>query len=99
MANVKEILTAWLKENGKCEAKPDGYEGLHNRALECACTIDELCPCRDGGIQPDCEPGYKSQCWDYGECPEGYRHCIDTLPDSKCMLLPHDYHINEEDDI
>jgi len=44
---VKQILKDYLKENG--------YDGLFYPG-ECACKIDDLCPCQSNCM--DCQPGY-----------------------------------------
>ena len=48
--DVKDIIEAWLKENG--------YDGLYGE--ECACRIDDLMPCEEPGT--DCEAGYEGPC-------------------------------------
>lgn len=45
---VKEIITAYLKENG--------YDGLCRD--DCGCSLSDLVPC-NGECWEDCEPGYK----------------------------------------
>jgi hypothetical protein len=52
---IHEIIREYLEENH--------FDGLVNPDLECACAIDDLCPCESTG---DCEPGHKEPC-DYNE--------------------------------
>jgi hypothetical protein len=47
--NVKEIIEKYLRENE--------FDGLFHADSECACLIDDLCPCEDRF--DGCEPGYK----------------------------------------
>ena len=47
--NVLEIIKEYLIQNG--------YDGLYNRAGECACLIEDLASCSKSCS--DCEPGYK----------------------------------------
>jgi len=47
--SVKDILISFLREHG--------YDGLYNSDGECACLIDDLCPC--GANFEHCKPGYK----------------------------------------
>ena len=50
--NVKEIITAWLKEHG--------YDGLCGE--ECGCEIADLAPCCEAENILSCVPGYKNEC-------------------------------------
>ena len=45
----------WTKE----KLKAAGYDGLYYPG-ECACELDNLFPCGEGG--EDCLPGYKHSC-------------------------------------
>lgn len=67
---VREIVTAYLKENG--------YDGLY-LAGECGCEIKDLMPCGEFGV--NCEAGYGKECKDCKEetCDaraEGSEWCI-----------------------
>jgi hypothetical protein len=46
--NVKAIIIEYLKAHG--------YDGLYSPDMECACHMENLCPCEDSIDQ--CEPGY-----------------------------------------
>lgn len=54
MANpcVTEMLEAYLTANG--------YGGLYNKDVPCACEIGDLAPCDD--IGQECTAGYRAEC-------------------------------------
>jgi len=56
--NVKEIVKAYLEDNG--------FEGL--AGIDCGCELSDLMPCCIESID-HCEPGYKVPCKDAEECP------------------------------
>jgi hypothetical protein len=49
---VRDILVKWLTANG--------YDGLYDEDGECACAVDDLCPCDSEVLW--CQPGYKRPC-------------------------------------
>lgn len=49
---LKEIVEQYLKMNG--------YDGLFNVWLECACKLDDLMPCGDPDF--DCTAGHFVEC-------------------------------------
>lgn len=48
---VKEIIENFLVANG--------YDGLYNEDVDCACKLDDLMPC--GYSSPECKAGYLIQ--------------------------------------
>jgi|Deesub1362A_J573_1020465.scaffolds.fasta_scaffold00385_51 hypothetical protein len=72
---VREIVSAWLKENG--------YDGLYSPTAGCACLIADLMPCGNPG--PDCRPGYRiARDCDPDRCPEDLRFCIAETKYASC---------------
>lgn len=72
MTSVKDLIIHALKDLG--------YDGLFNADEECACAVEELCPCE--GFQEDCCAGIKARC-----------NCNDD-EDGEGLDPLHDYHIN-----
>ena len=74
--DVNWILCHWLKSNG--------YDGLSNGEIGCACDLDDLIPCE--GAQPSCEAGYKVPCdcsdpesgWEEHDC-----HIVSKKPNQE----------------
>jgi hypothetical protein len=69
-----------------------GFDGLYNVDGECACKLNDLCPCNsyDGGLSEECSPGYLNPCpttcgehswhiakWKPGEAPDEGRSDVD----------------------
>ena len=50
--DVKGIIKAYLKM--------EGFDGLCNTAVECACLLSDLAPC--GNMSEECKPGHKTEC-------------------------------------
>lgn len=68
---VKEIVAAYLKDNG--------FGGLFDDA-ECGCEVSDLAPCTDGWW--GCEAGYKIPCPNDGDCDcEGYEGAFHIVRD------------------
>ena len=62
MKELWEIVAEWLKENG--------YDGLVDEDMECACLVSELMPC--GEPKPGCMAGYKKEV----DPSTGYDFCV-----------------------
>lgn len=60
-----------------------GYDGLFNADLECACRLQDLCPCENPG--EECEPGH------YVDCPTDCDYHNSRLPKSR------HFHIGKKD--
>lgn len=73
---VIEIIKKYIEDNG--------YDGLYQTEGECACKIDDLYPCGEGGLE--CNVGYKTPCPKI-EDPEGEYHC-------ECLGKEGDWHIS-----
>jgi len=66
--HLADIVIEWLQTNG--------YDGLYNGDIECACLIDDIMPCDGPGVW--CSPGVKkppSEFWkgegaDWMACPK-----------------------------
>lgn len=54
---VEEIIKEYLESNG--------FDGLYNESIDCACKIDDLAPC--GGISMGCTAGYIQPLEPYSE--------------------------------
>lgn len=53
MKDLATIVAGWLRENG--------YDGLYNDQIFCACEADDIMPC--GDPSPNfCKPGYRVPC-------------------------------------
>lgn len=50
--SVREIVEAYIRENG--------FDGLFNSDLECACRVDDLEPC--GCFSDECQVGCEYPC-------------------------------------
>jgi hypothetical protein len=63
--NVVGMIEKYLKDNG--------YDGLYNSELECACLSGDLIPCNSdpGG----CKPGYRTDC----DCSNGCSFHVSAL--------------------
>lgn len=64
--------------------RKDGYDGLYNAGIECACLLDDLMPCGEPGID-ECCAGYRCECTDescagYGR--KGHFHVCARKPHS-----------------
>jgi len=49
---VKKIISQWLIS--------EGFDGLYNTGLECACGLENLIPCESD--PSECLPGYRNPC-------------------------------------
>jgi hypothetical protein len=59
--NIKDIVLSHLAFNG--------FDGLVNNHLGCACDSKDLMPCTEPS--PDCERGYKVSCPGPQDCDVG----------------------------
>lgn len=67
MPKVADMVQVFLEENG--------YDGLWNSDMECACLMNDLCPgceCPDN----ECEPGYRKDC----DCEEEHQFHVVSGP-------------------
>lgn len=66
---VKEIIEEMESETtAKIVGKylvANGFDGLYNESIDCACKIDDLAPC--GGISMGCTAGYIQPLEPYSE--------------------------------
>lgn len=53
----EDTVTSILRE----ALRDRGYEGLWNEDIDCACLVEDLCPCMGDGILL-CRPGYILPC-------------------------------------
>ena len=67
--DVRALVQAGLKAGG--------FDGLWNCDGECACLVDDLCPCDEPCI--DCQAGYKAPC----DCGEHDWHIKREKPEVK----------------
>lgn len=68
-----DIMKQWIKDNG--------YDGLFNTEIPCACDLGDFMPCEEPSV--NCEPGYRGKdltC----DCESDIKYYIAMEKDSGC---------------
>jgi len=59
---LRDIMKQWLEANG--------YDGLYNSQVDCACELSDLFPCGEPALE--CSAGHKTAC----DCKEKHNFHI-----------------------